>query len=67
MQEADMTNAEQFPTTDTFREFMPPSPQNERAPGLSYHLFWERIYSLTGNSFYPTQYSAYFDIRTVIV
>lgn len=31
MQEADMTNAEQFPATDTFREFMPPSPQDERA------------------------------------
>lgn len=52
MQEADMTNAEQFPTTDPFREFMPPSPQYERAQ-LSSVL--ERIYSLTSNSFYPTQ------------
>lgn len=55
MQEADMMNAEQFPETHTFREFMLPSPQDKRAPGLSYHLFWERIYSLASNSFYPTQ------------
>lgn len=29
MQEADVMNAEQFPATDTFREFMPPPPRTK--------------------------------------
>ena len=44
-----------IPRDRYFEGIYAPSPQDKRAPGLSYHLFWERIYSLASNSFYPTQ------------